>query len=124
MQSPIKNQLNITFVPVSNMKESVKWYSHLLGQNYDERKVNKPVFNMNVNGYTNLLLDAGTKGHTQHVCPSPHPLFSFFTEDIAASYEYVQKLGYTIHSPIQEFDDIAFFVIKDLDGNLVMICAD
>ncbi|WP_244151471.1 VOC family protein [Halobacillus dabanensis] len=67
---------------------------------------------------TGVALDAGM----EEVAPSPHPLFNFHTDDIDAAYLFVQKLGYEISQDVVRFRDIAFFQIKDPDGNVIMIC--
>lgn len=121
-KSPIHNTVNTMFVPVSDLKTSVKWYCELLGQEYNPSEVSEPVYNMNIDHYTGVLLDAGTPGETQKVNPSAHPLFNFHTDDIDAAYHYVNDLGYTITSTITRFEDLSFFTIKDPDGNIIMIC--
>lgn len=122
MTSPIKNQLNTVFVPVSNLHSSVEWYCRLLGQAYDLESIKEPIYNMDINHYTGLLLDAGPPNTQQQVSPSKHPIFNFHTDDIDEAYSYVQELGYEINAPIERFDNLAFFNVKDPDGNIIMIC--
>lgn len=117
MKSPITNRINTTFIPVSDLRRSVRWYSELIGLPYDLEDVNPPVYNMPMSHSTGVVLDAGT----EDVTPSPHPLFNFHADDIAAAYRFVQKLGYEISKEMVHFPDIAFFHIKDPDGNVIMI---
>ena len=49
MESPIRNKINTIFVHVSDLERSVKWYSQLLGQNYDLTAVERPVYNIKIN---------------------------------------------------------------------------
>ncbi|KHE68064.1 VOC family protein [Halobacillus sp. BBL2006] len=121
MKSPIKNQLNTVFVPVSDLKQSVKWYCQLLGQEYDEHNIKLPIYNMEINDYTGLLLDAGPIGN-KIVIPSPHPLFNFHTDDIRSAYEFVNHNDFKVESEIINYDDLAFFHLKDPDGNIIMVC--
>lgn len=118
MQSPIENKLNTTFVPVSDLGASVKWYCDLIGHPFDSEKISPPVYNLPIAEHTGVVLDAGLG----NVEPSPHPLFNFHTEDIDHAYHYVKELGYTINDNMERFDDISYFTIKDPDGNIVMIC--
>ncbi|MGP4060338.1 VOC family protein [Halobacillus litoralis] len=118
MHSPILNELNTTFVPVSDLKRAVKWYSKLLGKEYDLEKVTPPIYNLPMNQHTGVLLDSGL----EYVIPSPNPLFNFHAEDIDEAYRYVHDLGYEIVRDMEKYDDIAFFNIKDPDGNIVMVC--
>ncbi|MGG4168939.1 VOC family protein [Rossellomorea vietnamensis] len=122
MKSPISNQINTVFIHVSNLKESVRWYSELLGQAYDLEQVEDPVYNLAINHFTGLTLDAGPEGMKKEAGQSPHPLFNFHTENIEEAHSYVEKLNYEIVSDIKRFDDFSFFVIQDPDGNRVMIC--
>ncbi|QHE60267.1 VOC family protein [Rossellomorea vietnamensis] len=122
MKSPILNQINTVFVHVSNLKDSVRWYSELLGQEYDVDQVEDPVYNLTINHFTGLTLDAGRDGVMKEAGRSKHPLFNFHTENIEEAYSYVEQLNYEIVSDITRFDDFSFFVIQDPDGNRIMIC--
>ncbi len=121
MKSPILNQINTVFVHVSNLKESVRWYAELLGQPYDLEMVQDPVYNMAINHFTGLTLDAGPEG-VKKESANNHPLFNFHTDNIEEAYSYVEQLKYEIVSEITRFHDFSFFVIQDPDGNRVMIC--
>jgi predicted enzyme related to lactoylglutathione lyase len=122
MISPVANKINTIFVHVSDLEKSVKWYSHLLGQDYDSTTIERPVYNIKIAEYTGLTLDAGPEGVTKKQLPSEYPLFNFHTENIEQSYAYVKELGYKVESEIVSFDDFSFFTIRDPDRNLLMIC--
>ncbi|MBS4174666.1 VOC family protein [Bacillus sp. FJAT-49736] len=122
MQSPIMNQINTIFVHVSDLRRSVEWYSKLLGQDYDLSKVSPPVYNININHYTGLTLDAGPNDMVKQINPSSYPLFNFHTDNINEAYEYINLLGYEIESKMVRFDDFAFFTVRDPDLNIIMIC--
>lgn len=122
MTSPIKNQINTVFVHVSDLGKSVKWYAQLLDQTYNSHEVIDPVFNIKINQYTGLTIDAGPKEGKKLISSSPYPLFNFHTDDIYASYEFVQGLDYKIDSEIVTFDDFSFFTVKDPDNHIIMIC--
>lgn len=122
MKSPILNQINTVFVHVSNLKDSVRWYSELLGQEYDVDQVEDPVYNLTINHFTGLTLDAGPDDVMKEAGRSKHPLFNFHTENVEEAYSYVEQLNYEIVSDITRFDDFSFFVIQDPDGNRIMIC--
>lgn len=49
-------------------------------------------------------------------------IFNFYIEDIKEVYEFVKGLYYMIDFLIIFFEDFLFFIIKDLDGYVVMIC--
>ncbi|GAA0447041.1 VOC family protein [Virgibacillus salarius] len=115
MNSPIKNQVNTIFVSVSELHRSVKWYCDLLGQKYQAEHLNQPVYKLDINHHTGLILDAGPRGKVQKVTPSPHPLYN--TDDIQAAFRFVEKPNYQITSPIT-----VFTAVKDPDENIIMVC--
>ncbi|WP_203289944.1 VOC family protein [Metabacillus sp. cB07] len=122
MNSPIHNKINTVFVHVSDLKNSVEWYTQLLGQTYDSEKIEDPVYTIQLSEYTGLTLDAGPAGVTKNDCSTEHPLFNFHTDDIEKSFAYVKKLGYSIETEIVSFKDFSFFTISDPDQHIIMIC--
>lgn len=122
MKSPIKPKMHTVFVHVSDLYHSVEWYHSLLDLPYNQEDVSLPVYNMPMDTYTGLVLDAGPEGNKKNTGLSPHPLFNLHTDDIDEAYQFVVDKGMDIASPISRFDDISFFDIKDPDGNVVMIC--
>lgn len=122
MNSPIKNKINTIFVHVSDLEKSVKWYSQLLGQDYDSASIERPVYNIKIADHTGLTLDAGPEGLTKEQSSNENPLFNFHTENIDDSYAYVKELGYKVIKEIVRFNDFSFFTITDPDGNAIMIC--
>lgn len=122
MKSPITNKINTIFVHVSDLETSVKWYTQLLGQDYDPARIERPVYNIKIADHTGLTLDAGAEGVTKELSINDTPLFNFHTENIDDSYAYVKELGYKVKSEIVRFNDFSFFTILDPDRNVIMIC--
>jgi predicted enzyme related to lactoylglutathione lyase len=122
MQSPVLNKINTIFVHVSNLERSVKWYCQLLDQPFDSNLIERPVYNIQINDYTGLTLDAGQKGTLKEIKATKYPLFNFHTHNIDESFFYVKDLGFTIETDIVRFDDFAYFTISDPDDNHIMIC--
>jgi predicted enzyme related to lactoylglutathione lyase len=122
LKSPVGNQINTVFVHVSNLRESVRWYSELLGQEYDLNEVADPVYNLEMNHFTGLTLDAGPAGKRKQLNPLDEPLFNFHTDDIDEAFTFVNELGIEVAEGIVRFDDFSFFTVRDPDGNVVMIC--
>ncbi|MFC3040794.1 VOC family protein [Virgibacillus xinjiangensis] len=119
---PIKNQMNGVFVHVTNLKESAKWYTDLLGLDIDLDQVTSPVFNIPITGTTSLTLDDHTFAPAFTHSPSANPIFNLYAPTIEEAYEYIKDKGIDIVREIEWAGDTAWFNIKDPDGNVVMIC--
>ncbi|MEW9677859.1 VOC family protein [Lentibacillus sp. L22] len=119
---PIKNQMNGVFVHVSNLKDSVKWYSNLLGLGIDLGKVKSPVYNIPLVGTTSLTLDDHTLDPGFKHNTSPSPIFNLYAPDIDEAYRYINDKGIQIVREIERVGETAWFNIMDPDGNVVMIC--
>jgi len=120
--SPIKNQINTVFVHVKNLERSVEWYSRLLGQDYEPSKISRPVYNLKIDHYTGLTLDAGPEGVVKEIKANSYPLFNFHTDHIQDAYNFVKELNYEITTDIVQFDDFSYFSVVDPDHNIIMIC--
>ena len=119
---PIKNQMNGVFVHVTNLKEAVKWYTDLLGQEIDLEEVHSPVYNIPVSGTTSLTLDDHSFDPQFKQSISNNPIFNFFAPDIEEAYQYIKERNIEIVREIEWVGDTAWFNVKDPDGNVVMIC--
>lgn len=119
---PIQNQMNGVFVHVSNLKASAKWYSDLVGIEWNGDTIFSPVFNLPISGTTSLTLDDHSfDPHFQPVI-SPNPLFNLYAPNIEEAYQYVGSKGIVVVREIEWVGETAWFNIKDPDGNVVMIC--
>ncbi len=119
---PIRNQMNAVFVHVTDLKQSVKWYSDLLGLVIDLDKVTSPVHNLPIDGTTSLTLDDHSFDPNFKHSVSSSPIFNLYAPDIDDAYEYVKGKDIEIVREIEWVEDTAWFNIKDPDGNVVMIC--
>ncbi|KPB05327.1 VOC family protein [Bacillus sp. CHD6a] len=119
---PIKNQMNGVFIHVSNLKQSAKWYSDLLGLDLNPDSVQSPVYNIPLVGSSSLTLDNHTFDPGFKHVPSNAPLFNFYAPDINEAYQYIQSKSIVVTREIEWVGDTAWFNIKDPDGNVVMVC--
>ncbi|PGK51727.1 glyoxalase [Priestia megaterium] len=115
MDSPIRNEVGAIFVPVKDILKARDWYCRLLGLPNDGPVQFGHLYTLPING-VNVVLDSKIyNGHNV----LQYPAFHFNTDDIAASYEYMKKLGANLLSGI-EHDH--YFTFKDPDGNVLMVC--
>lgn len=114
--------MNGVFVHVTNLKESVKWYSDLLGLDVDLEKIASPVYNIPITGSTSLTLDDHTFDPAFKYHVSPNPIFNLFAPEIEEAYKYIKAKNIEVVREIEWVDNTAWFNIKDPDGNVVMIC--
>lgn len=122
MNNPIQNKVNTIFIHVTDLAQSVKWYSDLLGQDYDLNTVQRPVYNLKVDQQVGITLDAGPEGEVKKLGNQSYPLFNFHTDNIDEAYNFIKQLDYDVESEIVRFEDFSYFNLKDPDGNIIMIC--
>jgi catechol 2,3-dioxygenase-like lactoylglutathione lyase family enzyme len=118
-KSPIKNKVNLVFIPVSNLKESKEWYSRILGIKDGETHFDH-VFVAEMEGI-GLILDEMPMWRDENgELPRFNvPAIQFGTEDVHASYKFMKENGVEIVTDVQHDH---FFVFKDPDGNMLMVC--
>ncbi|WP_236838521.1 VOC family protein [Caldalkalibacillus salinus] len=124
IMKPIENRVDTIFVHVTNLKESVEWYSRLMGIDIGDREIRDPIFTFNMGaGRPGLTLDDHSFDQGMTLKLSNQPLFNLSTEDINAAYRHVQEMGAEIVTDIQHHPDLSDFTLKDPDGNIIMVCS-
>lgn len=69
---------------------------------------------------TSLILDSN--GMAEIPVPETGPvLFKLNTPDIEAAYRHAQELGFQIVYGIARYPNVAFFNMRDKDGNIVTV---
>ena len=123
--SPIKNKLGSVFIPVRNIERSRDWYSGLLGLSMDECKImHGHLCPLPMQGNTGVILDTMPMWGGNNPGGAPNiqvPAVLLLTDDLQASYQFCKDYNVTMVTEI-EFDH--WFVIKDPDGNMLMICRE
>ncbi len=118
MKSPIINTIGAVFIPVSNMTRAIEWYSDLLDLPLLETSHEGTIYDLPMAGDTALILDANEK----EVTNSSQPLFFFMTEDMAASYAFLNDKQIEIIGQVEAIGSVSFLTFKDPDNNLLMVC--
>jgi predicted enzyme related to lactoylglutathione lyase len=118
MGSPLKNKINAVFIPVNNIEKAKEWYSTILGVGGEIMHGHLCVLDMEGTG---VILDEmpAWREKGELITPYQVPSIQFGTDDIQASYRFMKDNSVEFVTDIQ-FGH--FFVIKDPDGNMLMVC--
>ncbi|MGE6256848.1 VOC family protein [Heyndrickxia sporothermodurans] len=122
MKTPIKNRIGGVFVPVRNLVKAKEWYSKILGLEGGEIFFGH-LYTAPMEGTAGLVLDTMPKWRNENGTISTYqvPSIQFVTKDIHASYQFMKENDVELVTDIQ---DNFYFVFKDPDGNLLMICKE
>jgi len=115
-QSPLQNRVGMVFIPVDDLPRAIAWYSRLLGQPIGEPSHNGTIYTLEMRGNTEVILDS----NKTKLRNSSHPLLCFWTDDIAATYLFLQEMEATLVSQVEDIGDVSALVFKDPDQNLLM----
>ncbi|ARI78689.1 VOC family protein [Halobacillus mangrovi] len=120
-KSPIKNKVNLVFIPVSDIEKSKEWYSRMLGIEDGESHFDH-LFVADMDG-AGMILDTMPMWRDENgKLPRLNaPVVQFGTEDIDRSYQFMKENGVELVTEVQHNK---FFVFKDPDGNMLMVCED
>jgi predicted transcriptional regulator YdeE/catechol 2,3-dioxygenase-like lactoylglutathione lyase family enzyme len=116
--SPILPRIGAVFVDVKDRRAMAGWYSSLLGVPFDDSLPIESIFTIPVERGASLLLDSNRfdKGEDYQI------RFFFDTADLAAAELYARKQGFQFHSGTELAEDVSFFILRDPDDNLIMVC--
>lgn len=116
---PIHNRIDGVFVHVSNMERSVNWY-HRLFDRPERSSATDKVHSIAMDGGSDLILDQ--HGYDRGLAVDDRPQLMLHSPDVHAAYRRVKQLGLPVEWEIEEYPGMAFFTLRDPDGNLLMIC--
>ncbi|WP_232540764.1 VOC family protein [Lysinibacillus fusiformis] len=116
----IKNRIGAVFIPVRNLEKAIEWYRKILGLEGGEEHFGH-LFVAPMEGTASLILDAMPKWRKEDgdIPTYQVPSIQFLTDDIHAAYQFMKDNNVDL---VTEIQDDFYFVFKDLDGNLLMIC--
>ncbi|WP_164670781.1 VOC family protein [Virgibacillus doumboii] len=121
MKSPVKSKVNTVFVPVKDIKKAKEWYSTMLGIEDGEFMFDN-LFVAKMDG-AGMVLDTMPMWRDDNGdFPALNvPAIQFGTDDIQASYQFMKNNGVELVTEVM-YDH--WFVFKDPDGNMLMVCQD
>ncbi|MBW7455227.1 VOC family protein [Paenibacillus sepulcri] len=124
VQSPIRNKVGSVFVPVRDIERSRDWYCRLLGLSPGDCEImNGHLCPLPMEG-TGLILDTMPMWGRKEPGGAPNtktPAFMLVTRDLQASHSFAQENNINLVTDIQQDH---WFVIKDPDDNLLMVCRE
>ncbi|MCC3373878.1 VOC family protein [Cohnella sp. REN36] len=122
--SPIQNKVGSIFIPVRDIERSRSWYCRVLGLNEDECEIlSGHLCPLPMQG-TGIILDTMPQwgGDRPEGAPTIEtPAFMLMTQDLQGSLDYMKRIGAEL---VTEIEHDHWFVVKDPDGNKLMICRE
>ncbi|MGE7912523.1 VOC family protein [Lysinibacillus xylanilyticus] len=121
-RTPIKNRIGGVFIPVRDLEKAKEWYRNILGLERGEEYFDH-IFVAPMEGTAGLILDAMPKWRKEDGDISTYqvPSIQFLTDNIQAAYQFMKENDVEL---VTEIQDNFYFVFKDPDGNLLMICKE
>lgn len=119
-ESPILNKIASIFINVSDMNRAIQFHSGVLGLPYHEVGPDESIYGLNMQSGSGILLDDNRFRQGDDY----NTLFMFITRDVDASKSYLEANGVQVFTDIEKHGSMAFFTVKDPDGNVVMICSE
>jgi catechol-2,3-dioxygenase len=124
LASPVKNKVGSIFVPVRDIEKSRSWYCRVLGINENDCEIlSGHLCPLPMEG-TGVILDTMPMWGGKQPGGAPAietPAFMLMTEDLQGSFDFMKKLGVEL---VTEIEHNHWFVVKDPDGNKLMICRE
>ena len=117
MPSPIRNEVGMVFVPVSDMRRAVEFYGRLLDLPPAESSHEGRIHSLGMRGDVDVLLDAHAP-----VTNSSQPLVAFWSDDVRAARAQVLAAGVPIERDVEDIGSMFTLAFRDPDGNLLMVC--
>lgn len=118
MESPIQNRIGQVFVPVSDMKRAIEWYSKLLGPPMGNTSHEGTIYDVPMQGDTRLSMDASK----EQITNSSQPLFFFRISDIHEALSFLKQNGVEVLTEVTDVGSVTFVVFRDPDQNMLMVC--
>lgn len=121
-RTPIKNRIGGVFIPVRSLVKAKEWYRKILGLERGKEYFGH-IFVAPMEGTAGLILDSMPKWRKEDGDISTYqvPSIQFLTDDIQTAYQFMKENNVEL---VTEIQDNFYFVFKDLDGNLLMICEE
>ncbi|WP_199613573.1 VOC family protein [Paenibacillus alkalitolerans] len=121
--SPIMNRIGGIFLNVTDMNRAIRFHSEVLSLPYQEvgSGPENSIYDLKMKSGSGVLLDDNRFRHGDDY----ETLFMLDTPDVDASKAYLESKGVPVFTDIERpWEQLAFFTVKDPDGNVIMICSE
>jgi len=122
-ESPILNRIGGIFLHVTDMNRSIRFHSEVLGLPYHEVGTGQEdsIYDLHMKSGSNVLLDDNRFRRGEDY----GALFMLITPDVEGSKAFLESKSVPVFTDIERHGgELAFFTIKDPDGNVIMICSE
>lgn len=122
-ESPILNRIGGIFLHVTDMNRSIRFHSEVLGLPCLEVGTGQEdsIYDLQMKSGSNVMLDDNRFRHGEDY----GALFMLITPDVEGSKAYLESKRVPIFTDIERHGgELAFFTVKDPDGNVIMICSE
>ncbi|UVI33175.1 VOC family protein [Paenibacillus spongiae] len=121
--SPIKNRICGVFLNVTDMNRAIRYHSEVLRLPYHEvgSGQENSIYDLQMKRGSGVLLDDNRFRQGDDY----ETLFMLATPDVDGSKAYLEANGVPVFTDIERHgSELAFFTVKDPDGNVIMICSE
>jgi len=122
-QSPILNQIGGIFLNITDMNRAIRFHSAVLGLPYNEVGSGPEnfIYDLKMKSGTGVLLDDNRFRQGDDY----ETLFMLLTPNVDGSKDFLESNGVSVFTDIERpGGQLAFFTVKDPDGNVIMICSE
>ncbi|TWI53188.1 catechol 2,3-dioxygenase-like lactoylglutathione lyase family enzyme [Pseudomonas duriflava] len=115
--SPIENKIGCVFIPVSDMRQAVEWYSRLLGQPVETISHEGQIYDLPMRGALGVILDSH-----KPVINSSQPICFFWIDELHQTRSFLAENNVEIVREIEDVRSVLTLTLRDPDGNLLTVC--
>lgn len=116
------NRIGGIFLNVTSMNRAIRFHSEVLGLPYREvgPEQENSIYDLPMKSGSGVLLDDNRYRQGDDY----ETLFMLVSPDVDAAKTFLESQGVPVFTDIERHGEMAFFTVKDPDGNVIMICSE
>ncbi|WP_424767620.1 VOC family protein [Paenibacillus sp. sgz302251] len=118
--SPISNKVGSVFINVTDINRAIPFHSEVLGLPCRQAEPEESIYVLEMKSGSDVLLDNNRFRQGDDY----KTLFMLLSSHIEGAKAYLVANGVQVFTDIERNGEIAFFTVKDPDGNVVMVCSE